>query len=94
MITKTDILREKNKLKEEIIKRIENGYLDNGLYKLLEAAGDLSPLERKSIAVYWFRNKKNNLINYYLYDLLTDNRDSIKRTDYFYLKEQSSIKMR
>ena len=87
---KENLLLSKNMLKEELINRIKNGYFENGLFPLLEKVGPLSNEERESIANFWFKTNKRDLINYYLFDILTDNRESIKRTDYFYLKDHIS----
>ena len=51
---------------------------------------DLSLEERKLIGRSWFQNNQKRLISCYLYDLLTDNRESIKRTDIHFLNANLS----
>ena len=82
-----ELLLKKQSLKNEIINRIKKGNFERGLYHLLDITGDLSIEERRDIAVFWFKTNKKELVNYYLFDLLTNNRESIKRTDHFSIKK-------
>ncbi len=87
---KSNLLETKKRMREEIITRIKLGNFTNNLSQLLDIVGDLSLEERKLIGRSWFQNNQKRLISCYLYDLLTDNRESIKRTDIHFLNANLS----
>ena len=86
------VIKQKENVRREIINRIKNGKIDNGLKDFYLLLDGFRENEVKDILEYWYINDYFLLINCYYNSLINNNLDDIIISDNKYLDNMKKMK--